>query len=168
MSQKEEKITFSKEIDSKITGFAVVLAFLTSGIFLLLYPNYFGNILATKIIRWIFIVVGALGLMVELSNDKKSKIKGLDEFMIGILFMGIWVSIFIFINNVLMNIFSFLFFCFGAFGIYQGTIKIIYSSIQNINKEEESKRSIFTDILLFLTKVASFILVILQIIKALE
>ncbi|MGU8579206.1 hypothetical protein ACV3RC_07875 [Clostridium perfringens] len=165
---KKKKITFSEEVDSKITGVSMVLAFLTWGIFLLLCPNYFGSILATTIIRWIFIIVGLLGLIVELTNDKKSKIKGLDDFFCGMIFIGIWISIFIFINNLWINIFSFIFFCVGSFGIYEGAIKIIYSLIQNIKEKEESKKSIFADILLFLTKVASLILVILQIIKALE
>ncbi|WP_346025867.1 hypothetical protein [Clostridium nitritogenes] len=165
MTKKEKKITFSEEIDSKITGFAMVLAFLTWGIFLLLCPNYFGSIVATTIIRWVFIIIGALGLVAELTNDKKSNIKGLDDFFGGMICIGIWISIFIFINNLWMNIFSFVFFCFGSFCIYEGTIKIIYSSIQNIKKQEESKKGIFTDILLFLTKVASLILVILQIIE---
>ncbi|HFD2029066.1 TPA: hypothetical protein ACF2C8_000795 [Clostridium perfringens] len=166
MTQKEKKITFSEEIDSKITTFAIVLAFLTWGVFLLIYPNYFGSIIATKIIRWTFIIIGGLGLVAELSNDKKSDIKGLNDFLGGIVFIGIWFYAFVFINNLWINIFSFVFFCLGTYSIYEGIIKIVYSSIQNIKKDKESKNGILTDILLFLTKVASLILVILQIVKA--
>ena len=79
MSEKDKKITFSKEIDDKISGIAVGFAFLTIGIFLLIYPDYFGHKLATSLIRWIFITIGTLGLLVEF-NKRKSSIKGVGNF----------------------------------------------------------------------------------------
>lgn len=167
MAKNEKKIVFSEELDSKITGLALVLAFLSIGLFLLLFPSYFGNKLAATVIRWIFILIGIIGLMVELSKTKSTNIKGFDDFIIGVVLVGVWIALFICINIWWINVISFFIFLIGLFGLYQGLIEIIYSAIQTVRNREETKKSVTTDIGLLLTKILSLVLVIVQIIKAL-
>ena len=167
MAKNEKKIVFSEEIDSRITGFALVLAFLSIGIILLLFPNYFGNKLTATIIRWIFIVIGIIGFGTELSKSKSSNIKGIDNFVLGIVFVGGWIVLFVYLNIWWINIISFFILLFGLYGLYRGLIEIIYSAVQTSKNYIETKKSVTTDIILLITKIASLVLVIFQIIKAL-
>lgn len=166
MAKNNKKIVFSKDVDSKISGLALVLAFLSIGIFLLLFPNYFGNKLAATIIRWIFILIGIMGLIVEFPKPKNSNIKGFDNFILGAVLVGVWIVLFLYINIWWINIISFFILPIGLFGLYRGLIEIIYSSAQAI-KNQETNKSVTTDIVLLLTKIISLVLVIAQIIKVL-
>lgn len=167
MAKNKKKIIFSEEVDNKISGFALVLTFLSIGIFLLLFPNYFGNKFAATIIRWIFILIGIIGLIVELSKTKNSNIKGFDDFIIGVVLVGVWTVLFVYINIWWINVISFFVFLMGLYGLYEGLIEIIYSTIQTVKNHKETKKRVTTDIGLLLTKILSLILVIVQIIKAL-
>lgn len=167
MGKKEKKIIFSEDVDSKISGFALVLAFLSTGIFLLLFPSYFGNKLAATIIRWIFILIGIIGLIGEVSKTNKSNIKGLDNFIIGIILFGVWAVLFVYINMWLINVISFFIFLIGLYGLYRGLMEIIYSSVQTVKNHKETRKRVSTDIGLLVTKILSLVLVIVQIIKAL-
>lgn len=164
--QKEKKIVFSEEIDSKISGFSLVLAFLSIGIFLLVFPDYFGNTLASRIIRWIFICMGILGFAVEFSKSKHTAIKGFDDFILGCILIALWVLLFLWANIWWVNIISFFILFIGTYGLYQGVMKIIYSASIVIKGKQESKREVSSNIILFLTKLASLVLVVIQIIKA--
>jgi hypothetical protein len=167
MEKKEKKIVFSEQVDSKITGLAIVFAFISVGIFLLLFPDYFGSKVASGIVRWIFISIGMIGLMVELSKNKKGNIKGFDNFFIGAVLVGVWTVLFLFINVWWVNIISFFFLLIGLYGLYKGLIEIIYSAYQTAKNHNETKKNITTDIALLFSKFASLVLVIVQIIKAL-
>jgi hypothetical protein len=167
MDKKEKKIIFSEEVDNKISGLAVVLGFLSIGIFLLLFPSYFGNKLATALTRWIFILIGIIGLIIELSKTKGSNIKGLENFIVGIVLLGMWTVLFLYKNIWWINIISFFIFLIGLYGLYLGSIQIVYSIIQTVRSHKETKKSVTTDIGLLLTKVLGLVLVILQLIKVL-
>lgn len=168
MEEKEKKVFFSKEVDSKISGIALGFAFLSIGVFLLICPDYFGNEFATNIIRWIFIVIGALGLLVEFSKNKNTNIKGADDFLMGAVLLGIWTSFFIYTNNLWISIINFFLLLIALYGLYMGSIKIIYSIFQIIKTNKSTKKGLITDIILLITRISSLALVIVQIIKALE
>ena len=82
---REKRVYFTPEIDSSISGFALVLTFAVVGLILQFYPNYFGNEVVTQIVKWIFIAVGILGLAAELAKQK-NQIIGLDNLIYGIFF----------------------------------------------------------------------------------
>jgi len=164
--EKKNKITFSEEIDSKITGFAMVLAFLSIGIFLLFFPNYFGNTLISEIVRYVFIAIGIIGCIIEFKKPVYSNIKGFDDFVIGTFLIAVWLILFLFVNLWWVNIVSFLVLPFVAYGLFKGLLEMIYSAISAVQNKKESKKNISTDIILLLTKFAGLILVLVQIIKA--
>ena len=58
--KKEKKVTFSEEIDNSISGFALVITFITVGIFLLFNKGYFENQIVANVVQWTFIVIGCL------------------------------------------------------------------------------------------------------------
>lgn len=162
-----KKIYFSKEIDDKINGSALVLAFVLVGLILQFDPAYFGNNVITRIVQWVFIVVGLLGMAVELQKSK-STILGLDNLLLGILFFGGWFALYKGFNRWWINIIAFLPLFFGAYAIFLGVEQIIYS-LSHQSKErktDERKNEEKADILLFLTKLLGVVLVVIQIIKA--
>ena len=102
--KEEKKIIFSEKIDSSINGFAIVVSFIGIGMFLAYHKNYFGNTIVSKIVQWIFIIIGGLGLCVEISNlrknNPKKNIEGISDFVMGITFLVIWWIIYNYLNNV--------------------------------------------------------------------
>lgn len=138
MSEKTQskKITFTEEVDSKINGIALVLTFLGIGVFLIVYPQYFGNTIAAQIVQWIFILIGILGLISEVNKSNKSSIKGIDNFIIGIILLGGWAILFILWNLWYINILSLLLLVFGLYGIVRGIIEMIYSKKYRKKKKD--------------------------------
>ena len=66
--KKEKKVTFSEEIDNSISGFALVITFITVGIFLLFNKGYFENQIVANVVQWTFIVIGFLEFGTEVST----------------------------------------------------------------------------------------------------
>ena len=93
--QKEKKIVFSEEIDGKISGFAVALAFIAVGVLLVFDGSYFGNETVSTIVRWVFIIVGTGGLLVYILKIGKGDIKGIGNFALGVLFIAIWLVLYL-------------------------------------------------------------------------
>lgn len=164
---KEKKIYFSEEIDSRITGYALSFTLIVCGLVLQFLPLYFGNETITTIFKWIFVVIGALGFAVEASKIKTGII-GLESLFIGLSFSGIWFALFWFGKHWVFNIIGFFCLIIGAFGFFQGLQQVIYSAskIPKAKKEEQTKEKTKADILLFLTKLFGVVLVVIQVIKA--
>lgn len=171
-NKKEKKIIFSEEVDSSITGFALVLTFIVIGIFLLYNNQYFGNETVAKIIQWIFIVVGSLGFGTEVSQLKKNKekrIKGIDDIVTGIVLILIWILLYRVFNNWIANSAGFFILIIGTFGTFRGFIEVIYSAAK-IKKENNNKRinlEIMKDILLMISQIAGICLIAVQVLQAL-
>ncbi len=163
----EKKIYFSKEIDSRIAGYALSFALIVCGLVLQFAPAYFGNKIVTEVFKWSFVVIGVAGFAVE-AGKIKTGILGLDNLFMGLLFTGIWFALFWFGKHWLFNTIGFIFLLFGSFGFFQGLQQVIYSAskIPQTKKEERSKEKTKADILLFLTKLFGLLLVVVQIIKA--
>lgn len=165
--KKDKKIVFSPDVDDKINGLAVVLAFVISGLILQFDKTYFGNTLITKIIQWVFIFFGALGMAVEIGRIKSS-IVGIDNLLIGIIIIAGWFALYKAFNYWLTNIIAFVLLFMGAYGMFLGFQQMIYSSAHREPKERaaEAKKEEKGDILLLLTKVLGVVLVVMQITKA--
>ena len=163
----DKKVYFSKEIDDRINGSALVLAFVLVGLILQFDPAYLGNDVITRIVQWVFIVIGLLGMSVELQKSKSS-IVGLDNFLLGILFFGGWFALYKGFDRWWINIVALLPLFFGAYAIFLGVEQIIYSLSHQTKmpKSDERKNEEKADILLFLTKLLGVVLVVIQIIKA--
>lgn len=165
--QKEKKIVFSEEIDSLINGLALGLTFVVVGIVLVLIPDYFGNKTVGNAIRWLFIVVGALGVLTEFGKLKPvSGIKGFDDFWVGVLCLAVWAVFYFLAHHVWANIVGFFFLVIGGYGGVSGVFKIAYSMYLARKNKGIKKGNVASDVLVLLTKVASAVLVVIQIVKA--
>ena len=77
-AQKPREIIFSKEIDDRIVGFAVVFMFVVGGFILQYFPEYLGNAFMTSLVKWTFIIIGIAGMAVEVGKIQGT-IRGLDD-----------------------------------------------------------------------------------------
>ena len=166
--KKETKVYFSPEIDSRISGFALVFTFAVVGLILQFFPNHFGNQVVTEVVKWSFIVIGVLGLCVEIGNQKTSII-GLDSLVSGLFLTGGWLIFFVFVKHWIANTLSFVFLILGLYALAMGFQQIVYSIVlckKDNPAEKVTKETAKGDILLFLTKLLGVILVVVQICKA--
>lgn len=167
--QKEKKIVFSKEVDSLIDGLTLAFAFIIVGLFLLLVPDYFGSKLVGQVVRWVFIIIGSLGLLTEFGKLKPiSNIKGLDSLWVGALLLGGWAALFFLAESLFLNIVGFILMVIGLYGTLQGLFQIIYSVQISRKNKTQSSAPIISDLLVFLTKIVSLTLVVFQLIKAIQ
>ena len=164
---KEKKIVFSVEVDDQITGFALVLALVVTGLILQFDSTYLGNAIITKVVQWIFIVIGALGMAVEIGKIKSS-VTGIDNLLIGIIILAGWYALYRAFNQWYTNIIAFILLFFGAYAAFLGSLQMVYSLSHREIKEktEEAKRQEKGDIILLITKLLGVVLVVMQIIKA--
>ncbi len=169
---KQKKITFSEEIDSNISGFALVLTFMSIGIFLLFNKNYFANKIVTSFIQWLFIIIGCLGFSTEISNMNKNRgVKGIDTLVLGLALTIIWALIYYFFKHWIANVIGFFILIIGVYGSFRGILEIIYSIIE-INKKNknksENKLAIIKEIILVLSELAGMLLIVIQILQAIK
>lgn len=168
--KKEKKIIFSETIDSAINGYAVGVSFIGIGVFLLLKPDYFTYPIATYILGAIIGVIGFLGTGMELS--KSFKIKGMNNFALGLILLAFWLFMYLKISSLWANIVFFLFFVLGTYSLCLGFIQSIYSIVSNIKSTKSSdeklnsKGNIVSQIVLFLTQLCGLAIAVLNVIKA--
>lgn len=165
--KNKKKEVFSKDIDARISSYALSFMFIVCGLVLQFVPAYFGNAIITEIVKWVFIVLGFIAFSVQVAKNKIG-IVGVDTLFVGILFLGVWFALFWFGKHWIFNTIGFFCLIFGAFGFFQGLQQVVYSAskIPKAKTEEKSKEKTRTDILLFLTKLFGVVLVVVQIIKA--
>lgn len=171
MSKKNEsKIIFSKEIDDKISGFAIAITFVVIGIGLSLSSNFFENEIVSEIIRWIFIVVGLLGMVAEYNKrKKKSSIKGFDDLAAGITCISIAGLILFLVKNIWGKVIFFLIALIGLYGCITALLKISYSvyiSMKQRESNENNNKGVISDLIIFLTQLIGLLLIIIQFIQA--
>lgn len=170
----KNKIIFSEEIDSTISGFSLVLTFIIIGIFLIFNNQYFGNEKVTKIIQWIFIIFGTLGFCTEISKLKKKdekKIEGIDDVIVGFICILIWFLIYKIFNNLVASIIGFIILIIGSFGTFRGIIEIGYSIYnlkrENIENKHNVTKEIINNVLVLITNIAGIALVAIQLLQVL-
>lgn len=164
MDKKDKKkIIFSEEVDSAINGYALSITFIGVGLFLLNNLNYFGNTIVSIVILTIFTIIGVVGAFSELSKNKL--LKGLDDFGTGAIFFGGWLGIYLFINVTWLNIVSFAALILGIYGMSLGLIRVGYSILNDAKRSDKRVKNSIINILKLLPSLASFVLVIFNIIK---
>ncbi len=167
---KEKKIVFSEEIDSTISGFALVITFIVIGIFLIFNKEYFGNQIVSAVIQWLFIIIGCLGFATEISKINKGMgIKGIDNSIIGIVLIMIWAGIYYCIKHWIGNVLGFVILIIGLYGGCRGILEFIYSIIKigkEKKKEQKNELNVMKEIILMLSEMAGMGLIVIQILQA--
>lgn len=167
---KEKKIIFNESVDSSITGFSLVCALLITGIFLQFNDDFFG--ITTNIIKILFIIIGFIGLCVEIEHlNKKFEIKGFDSIVSAfICILGVFgIQFIIDISDaskliiMIYNIAMFIFMFFAVYYISEGIIQFFYSIYIKSKDKKSKRRNIFSRIIITLTQLASLLLILAQI-----
>ncbi len=164
MANKGKNIVFSEIIDDKINGYALGISFLVISTFLLINNTYFYWTGLTYFIGAVFGAIGVAGIGTEL--DKSKKIRGVGNLVIGLICLGIWLTIFLLLkNNPIANTFGMVFLIFGAYGFVRGLIEMFYSIWLEISSSERSLTKITKSIFVFVTQLCGLALTILNILK---
>lgn len=169
---KVKKIVFNEKTDNAISGFALVLAFIGVGIILQFDNDFFG--IATNFIKIIFIVVGILGFITEVTKlNFKNDIKGLDNLLLGVFLLIILIAMRTYINadnwfliiKYCYQVLLFLFILLSIYGFARGLIEMLYSIIINYRKDngKSKKESAFKNIIFVLSQLFGLLLIIAQI-----
>lgn len=162
-NKRNKKIIFNETIDSAISGYTLAITFVGIGIFLLNNLDYFGNKIVSIVILSIFSFIGIIGTFIELGKNKE--IKGFDDIGMGMFFFIPWFLIYFFGQRLWLNIVGFIFLIIGVYGLVGGCIKIVVSFIINEKSSDNKLKKIITTFFKLLPSIASFILVICNILK---
>ncbi len=164
MAKKEKTFVFSQIIDESINGYAIGISFSIISAFLLINNTYFYWKALTYFIGAVFGIIGIAGIGTEL--DKSKKFKGIGNLVVGLIALGIWLSLYILFNNhALANTFGMAFLIFGAYGFVKGLLELFYSIWLDVVNSERSASKIFKAIFLFATQLCGLILTVLNILK---
>ncbi len=165
-SHTTHKVIFSEEVDNKLNGISLGCAFITIGLLLFFCPNYFGNERLRTYFVWAFVIVGFIGLFVE--ADRGKTIKGFSNIAVGTIFLLIWFWLYNCeaTTNLLIALVSLLLLTVGVYAIVLGAIQVVYSFWVNfLSIKGKGKKIKWSDVILFLTKLASLALIVAQIVK---
>ena len=164
-NKRKKKIVFSEKIDSAINGYAVGISFLLVSAFVLAKDEYFVYPIISYIIGAFLGIIGILGCGTEIS--KSAKIKGIDNFLVGAIFVGIWLVYYLNFSIIVLNIIMLLFLIVGCYGVVRGIIEIFFSFFYSTFGQSDtiSKTEKFKNTFLLLTQIFGFALTILNILK---
>lgn len=162
-NKNKKKIVFNEEIDSAISGYALAMTFIGIGIFLLNNMDYFNNKIISYIVLGIVSVIGIIGTTVEL--DKNKVIKGFGDIGVGIVFLLPWLIVYIFSNSLFFKIITLISLLIGGFAFISGILKIIVSIFIYVPGDDNKIKKITVNFFKALPAIASFVLVIFNIIK---
>lgn len=163
---EDKKPALDKETESEINGLALILAFIVIGVILQFFPTYFKSELATAIVKWVFVGIGVLGILGEIVSAEKRKpdIEGYSEFGVGLVFIAAWIISLKWSGLLVVNLLSFLPLFLGAYSLFVGLQKIIYTSRLK-NKDSGSNHPSLESIIVFATKAIGLIMVVFQLVK---
>ncbi len=173
--KKEKEIIFNESVDDSIFGFALVLTFLSIGIFLMLGNTLFAEF--DLIIRIAFIIIGIVGFFTEMDKlNKKYNIVGSNNVFRGLTFLTFLYLIYIKVKysswivlfKLLYIIAFLLLLLMGMSWIYQGLIQFAYSIYTNKKSNKLNKKKTASSIIVVVTQILGLALVILQIIEAMK
>ena len=162
--KKEKKVVFSEKIDSAINGYAVGFTFLLISAFLLINNTYFKWALLTYSIGAVFGLIGLLGIGAEL--DKSKRFKGVANIVLGLIFIALWLFVYLGLkNNPIANSFAIVLLIVGGYAMIKGLIELFYSVFSDIQKANNSWKTIAKAIITLLTQICGLVLSILNILK---
>lgn len=161
--KKEKEIVFSEEIDSSINGFALGISFVLVAIFVIWF-EIFDNLIVERIIAIILLVLGIAGTISEIEKVKKNDIKGVGNFVLGLV-LTIPSSLGIIKNDIIsLHIILLPIFLLGMYGLMRGVFEIGYS-LKLLKRESKSKKIEIMKIIVTLTEIIALLVAALQLIS---
>lgn len=135
---KEKKVIFSKEIDSSITGFALGISFvLLAG--LIYYFDIFHWSIVDRIMSIFLLVFGIGGTCIEIGRIEGEKIKGIGDFLLGLVITILALFLILKFDQIILNVFCSIVLFFSLFGTIKGVIEVFYSLRLQRRKSQNKK-----------------------------
>lgn len=143
-------------------GIVIAIAFLIFGGFIYLNPSYIGHIKTSYVSASILLVIGVIGLGIELSKigNQKTRILGLDDLGIGIGVGILWLTIYSLLDLWFINIPNSFFLFTSIYFILNGIINIFKNLLSSTNK-----KVFLLKLIIFIVQVIGFISAIITIIS---
>ena len=165
MTKEKGKIVVNEVIDKQINSLALAITFIVLGVLLTAITDYVGSEAVTSILRWIFVILGFVGLASSFGNGE-SAVKGTDDIAAGIAVSAVAVLIFRFVPNPFGGGISLLVLLFGLYGLVRGVLFVICTVYLNSKKARRDGKGVsFALVLEGLSKLAALALVIAQLVK---
>ncbi|AJA48650.1 hypothetical protein CPAST_c25810 [Clostridium pasteurianum DSM 525 = ATCC 6013] len=138
---------------------ALSFSFLIIGLYFVFIPKFFGNEFITRTVSIIVILIGILGLTIELNKIiEKHKIIGFDDFGVGLILVIITQLLHYYFLYIWLNVlFSFIL-LLGIFGLVRGLITII----GNMSINKPSIKNMLIKALIIISQIIAFIAALLQ------
>ncbi|SEG79598.1 hypothetical protein [Paenibacillus sp. UNC499MF] len=118
----------SKNVEKKkepLGGIAVAISMILVALFLFFNPSYLGIVIVTNTVSTVLMVIGIIGLSIEINKIIGEKPLGFDDAGLGFAFLVFWVIIYHYFDGVIINWILLLFLFFGLYGSVLGIAKII-------------------------------------------
>lgn len=162
---KDKKITFSKEVDSSITGFSLSITLILVALFVY-YTELFHNKLIEIIVAIILVFIGMIGTFLEVGKAKNDDIKGIDDLGLGLVLSTICIFLVLKYDKLPLNIICFLVLLISIFGTIQGVFKIFYS-LKFQKRKTDNKKIGILKVIVGITEMAALAVAIIQLITEL-
>jgi hypothetical protein len=138
MSNKSVSSIDNETNKSLLDGLPVVISLITLSVFLYVRPEYLGYKTVSMIISIIVVIIGFIGLSIELNKIGE----GVSDFIIGLIFLIIWGTVYHFYSVVWLNAIMLFFMVFGIYGTSKGLIKMLFGILSNPSQGDKKKRLI--------------------------
>lgn len=161
--KKEISYVFNKDIDDFINGVSVSISLIIISFTLSKHPNYFHFELLTSIVRLVILIVGVLGIGIQISNTFKI-IKGLRDITIG----GVLLAL-SYISFTKWGIFGLILNFFvtpiSLFGFIKGIMCLFYSIYLTFKITENTDKILSSKLILLITQLVTICLSLAQILE---
>lgn len=162
MSTKEKELESTEyPIKQFLDGINVSATLITFGIILYFLPNFFIYETLTSIVSIFSIIIGIMGLSIELSK-KNGEGLGLSDLGVGLGLLILWVFIYYYFPYIWINFLSFILLLIGLYGSIGGFLKLCYG----ILAKGKSKSNVVLNLLVVLIQVIGFISAVITIVSA--
>lgn len=136
--KKDKKVIFSEEIDSSISGFALGISFvLLAG--LIYYFDFFQLGIADRIVSILLLIFGIVGTCVEIGRIEGEKIKGIGDFLLGLVITILALFLVFKFDQIILNIVCTIVLFFSLFATTKGLIEFFYSLKLQRRKSQNKK-----------------------------
>ncbi|QFT91163.1 hypothetical protein FIU87_21155 [Bacillus sp. THAF10] len=144
-------------------GIGLSFSFIFLAIFIYMYPEYLGGSTVTIIFSSICILIGVMGLGIELNKLNERKNSGFDNLGIGLGLLFLWAILHYFFPYLLVNWLILIILFFAIIGIMSGLANLI-SNIMTA----KTKKKLLVEIPIIITQLGATIIAIYKILVELK
>lgn len=159
ISKKDSDVSKVEDIQN---GIAISITFFCVSGLLYFNPNYTGSVILSYLLTTLFLLIGIIGLGVELNKLGDQSVKlGFDDLALGLGLLAVWVTFYYFFPVWWVNLLTIVFLFLGVYGITIGAIKILRNLFL-------SKKSFLVKLPIVIVQFSAFLAAIFTILNVLK